>query len=278
MGKLGSVTAFAAEAALWITGAVLVANAAGLHWNVDASSLDVDRILTAAASASPSGSVSPTLAPGASPTTSPVGSRFVDFMARQNQTAATVWISETATAAGSPVDLTVSGTMSTKGSDDSWSYRQTVNGAASTYDKVDLAGTTYERVDGGAWTKAAESTSSGPTQISFPKSMIMVDDGVEAKDGLQLHRLELFDTGPFSVAFVQELGSGFTSGQFTLTAWTYDDGTPVVVEVDGSFKGTTNGVAMSGTLVEELVFTRFSGVTITAPASAQASPLPSPTR
>ena len=96
--------------------------------------------------------------------------------------------------------------------------------------------------------------------------MQFADAGLETKNGLELHRLELINTGEFADSMTKSLGSSFTSNDETLTVWVHDDGTPVVLEVDGSFAGTTNGVAFTGTMIERFTYVTFSGVTITAPS------------
>lgn len=70
MSKLGSATAFAAEAALWIAGAALVAGAAGAHWKVDVPNVDLSGLLGSTPSASASAGPSASHGTGAA-TTSP---------------------------------------------------------------------------------------------------------------------------------------------------------------------------------------------------------------
>ena len=60
MSKLGSATTFAAEAALWIAGAALVAGAAGMHWTVDVPNVDLGGLMGSSPSAAAS------VGPGAS--------------------------------------------------------------------------------------------------------------------------------------------------------------------------------------------------------------------
>ena len=272
MSKLGRVTAFTAEAALWVTGAALIASAAGMHWKVDILGTSLGNLVGAQASisASPSssGGVAVTPAPGASPTMSPVGQKFLAFVSQTNlQYRAKVWVEFTGAGSGRTVTSSESGTLSSGKGATSTSYRMTLNGAVTTNDKIILGGTTYQRVNGAAWTKAAttaaDATSSGP---SVGSRMQFADAGLETKNGLELHRLELINTGEFADSMTKSLGSSFTSNDETLTVWVHDDGTPVVLEVDGSFAGTTNGVAFTGTMIERFTYVTFSGVTITAPS------------
>ena len=82
MSKLGGFTAFAAEAALWVSGAALIASAAGAHWSFDPSTVDLGKLL--GSGPSPTASTSPTaapLAPGASPTISPIVTKYLAFVA-----------------------------------------------------------------------------------------------------------------------------------------------------------------------------------------------------
>jgi hypothetical protein len=274
MSKLGNVTAFAAEAALWVTGAAFIASAAGMHWNVDLTGTDIGGLVGARPSASASagssgGAAGPgaSLAPGASPTTSPISAKLMAFMSQHSQVRARVWMSISGTAGSVPVKVTMSGSMSSDGDSDTISYRTTANGAVTTKDTVDVGQTSYASDNGGSWTKSARSASSvSSAESPLTPTMRFVDKGVESKYGVELHRLELIDATALTAATLKNLGPpSFQTGEFTLTIWTTDDGTPSVLEEDGSYQGTSDSGPTKGTMVEEFRFIAFSAETITAP-------------
>jgi hypothetical protein len=262
MSKLGRVTAFTAEAALWITGAALIAGAAGMHWNIDVSGANLGGLVGARPSPAASASASAAV-PGASPTVSPISAKLMAFLATDSQVRAKVRMSIIGTAGTLAVKVTMSGSMSSDGTSDSVSYRTTAQGIVITTDTIDIGKTSYVSVNGAPWTKSARSSSS---ESPFSPTMKFVDKGVESKYGVDLHRLELIDTSDLTAATLKSLGPpSFQTGQFTLTVWTSDDGAPAVLEEDGSYQGTSANGPTQGTMVEEFRFIAFSGVTIAAP-------------
>ena len=268
MGKLG-VAAFAAEAALWVTGAALIASAAGMHWSMDLPSVNLAALTGSQASATASAGVSahaPSLAPGASPTVSPVVLKFLAIVARPDfQFAAKFTNDQTFTYNGTAMDDSQSGTMSYKGGDDTDSHRETLNGAVTTYDYVHLGQTTYERKNGGAWTRSVRpATDIAGDRLLFTPTAAFVDRGLETKNGAQLHRLEIADQGAFAKSMMKT-SVGATAAQVTLTVWVQDDGTPADIELSGWVQVPVSGVSTRVTDIEEFRITSTSGVTITAP-------------
>ena len=278
MSRLGGATAFAAEASLWIAGAALIAGAAGMHWNVD-----LQRALNeltgstpsaaASAGASPSPTASPTatgavqsLAPGASPTISPIVAKYQAYVARADYQLKTKYTAVmTATVAGSPYEIDVSGTMSYKAGDGADGERDTLNGTVTTYDYVYMGSVQYTSTNGGAWTKSTRSaTSAAAAKLMFAPAMLFVDGGIETKNGAQLHRLEVADPAAYSTAFLKTQ-SGATDAQATCTVWVTDDGAPAAMKIEGWVKGPIQGVPTRINMVEELRTIATSGVTITAP-------------
>lgn len=275
MSKLGGITALAAEAALWITGAALIASAAGMHWSMDLPGVDLSGLTgstpSAAASASHTAGTSPSLAvksgaPGASPTISSVVQKYQAYVARPGfQFKAKYADSQTFTLNGTPYLITQSGTMSYEAGDDSDSRRETVNGTVTTFDYVHIGSFTYESKNGAAWTKSARSDADiASDKLQFAPSMLFVDMGVETKNGAQLHRLEVADPTAFSKALLKTT-SGGTDAQVTYTAWVQDDGTPAAFRVEGWVVEPVSGVSTKITVVEEFRLIATSGVTITAP-------------
>jgi len=259
MGKLGGMTAFTAEAALWVTGAALVASAAGAHWDFDPSG-QISRII-AGPTASPGQSAGPTLAPGASPTISPTVQKFNAFSSRTDiQYKEKVSITANATVAGQALSISESGTSLHSGGNDSSSLRTTANGAVTTTDSVSIGGTTYTSENGGPWEKGVRK----PSDNVLDGSTAFVDAGLEIKNGEQLHRLELTDATAFNNGMKNSL-VGVTDAQFTLTAWARDDGWPALVVADGWAEMVVKGTTVRLTMKIEMRTIPMSGVTITAP-------------
>jgi hypothetical protein len=268
VSRLGGATAFAAEAALWISGAALIASAAGMHWSVP----DVAGLTGASPSASVSASPSPSLAvqslaPGASPTISPIVQKYQAYVARPDyQFKAKYVVTETAALNGLPYELYFSGTMFYRGGDYTESVRVAVNGTVTTYDHVYLGGSSYESKNGGAWTRSNRSANDiAATKLQFAPPMLFVDKGVEAKNGAQLHRLEVADSAAFSKAVVKTSSSGTTDAQMTYTVWVGDDGVPAAIRVEGWETGPINKVPTKMTATMEFRLIPYVVPAISAP-------------
>ena len=234
MSSLGRVTALAAEAALWITGAALIAGAAGMQWNVD---LPIDTTLlsgptpyvatTPGPSASPAG---PSLAPGASPTISPVAKAYQAYIARTDyQVEGKYTIIWAGTVSGSAYEADQNGTFSYKAGDQTESYRETIKGVVTTYDKVAVGGSEYD-----------------------------------SKNGAQLHRLELADPGVYNRAMLKASDNA-TDAFVSYVVWVQDDGTPAALSAEGWVVEPVNGASVKMTVSEEFRIIATSGVTIVAP-------------
>lgn len=264
MGKLGRLAAFTAEAALWVTGAALVAGAAGAHWNVDPSSALND--ILAQPSASPSISAGPTLAPGASATASPAALKYMAYVARpdfQFRAKSTEAIS--VTSAGKTVVMDLNGTVSYKAGNVVDSHRETVAGAVATEDYVFVGDQQYESKNGAAWVKSARpATEKASDKLLFAPTSRFVEAGVETKNGLQLHRLQAADTTALNNAIVKA-NDGATDADMTLTVWVGDDGAPAAIEVAGWEEEPMSGVSTRITADEQFRIVATSGVVIAAP-------------
>jgi hypothetical protein len=188
------------------------------------------------------------------------------FMAQHSQTIGKMWFTVTMTAGANTVTGSMSGTMSSDGQNNSSSLRTTMNGAVKTEDTVDFGKTSYVSTNGGSWTKSARAASGSSAETAFSTTMQFADAGVETKNGMQLHRLELLNPDSFSDNLTKGFASGITSTHENVTFWVRDDGSPVVMEIDGTLQGTSNGVAETGTMFWRLTFVKFSGVVITAPS------------
>jgi hypothetical protein len=268
--KLGTATAFAAEAALWISGAALIASAAGVTWNVDVNGLMAAQP-SASASVVPSSSPTATfavvsLAPGASPTMSPVVRKFLAYVARPDfQLKAKFTVSSIYTVSGLPKNVTQSGTLSYKSGDDSDNLRETVNGTVTTYADFDIGSYSYESKNGGPWTRSSRPTGdSEADRLLFAPTMTFLDRGVETKNGTQLHRLELADPSSFNKAWLKTQPE-LTDTQQTYTVWVRDDGTPAAYRLSGPVEISIGGTPTSMANDQEFRIFALSGVSITAP-------------
>jgi hypothetical protein len=282
VSKLGGGAAFAAEAAIWIAGVALIAGTAGMHWDADlqsalneltgstplpATSAGASAGASVGASASPTAAVVvESLAPGVSPTLSPIVAKYQAYVARPDYQFKAKYTSVTTyTFKDSPYGMDTSGTVSYKAGDKADGHRETVAGAVTTYDSVDLGSVEYRSKNGGAWTKSARSASSAAAdKLMLAPTMLFVDKGIEAKNGAPLHRLEVADAAAYSTAFLKTQ-TGATGAQATCTVWVADDGTPADFKIEGWLQAPIQGVSTKITFVMEFRIIATSGVTISAP-------------
>jgi hypothetical protein len=267
VSTLSRLTVLAAEAALWITGAALIAGAAGMQWSVDLP-IDTNLVLTgptpyvaptAGPSASPAG---PSLAPGASPTISPVVQAFQAFVSRADYGIKAKWTEVSTSTTGSKGALTENGTIYFKGGDHSSSSRQSQDGAVSTFDEVAVGGDSYSSVNGASWAKLTRSAEDRDYyMLLFAPTIVMADQGVETKNGAQLHRLEPADSTAFGRAYLK-LAQSAIDAFWTYQIWVHDDGSPAAISLTG---WTVSTDSAKYTFDYEYRIIATSGVTITAP-------------
>lgn len=262
--RLGSATAFVAEASLWVAGAALVAGAAGADLSV--AGVGLSGLGGATPSPVASGNVQ-TLAPGASPTISPIVSKYQAYVARPDYQ---IKVKYTSTQSfpynGETYELDMSGTASYKAGDLAQSQRVATNkGIVTTYDEVELGSFNYESVNGGPWKKTARDPGSAQAnKLMFAPPLPFVDKGVEWKNGRQLHRLEIADQVAYSKA-MQQARSGPTDAQFVCMVWVTDDGVPALIKIEGWMQGPFQSASVKFTLTYEFRVIATSGVTIKAP-------------
>jgi hypothetical protein len=252
LSRLGSISAFAAEAALWVAGAALIAGAAGMHWSVSLPA--VDFLPAASASPPPSPAVS----------TLPVV-RFKAFLSKPTLQF-TARLDQTLTISGASIQIqeTTTGTVAYRSGDANSSLTNKILGVTETEDEVSLGKTTYTREDGGKWTKRdrVPADTAGTPEMLSPAQTFNVA-GLETKNGVRLHRIETADTSALNAA-LQAGGTG-THYKLTLVFWVADDGTPAAIEVAGTYQDTVNEAPVTVTVDEQWTITATSGVTITAP-------------
>jgi hypothetical protein len=253
VSRLGSITAFTAEAAVWVAGAALIAGVAGMHLSVDLPAINI----------LPAASASPPPSPAAS--TQPVV-KFKAFLAKPTlQFSATIDNAVTISGANILTHETITGTASYRSGDASSSLTNTILGVTKTEDQVMLGKTTYLRENGGKWTKRdrVPADTAGTPEMLSP-TQTFSDAGLATKNGVQLHRIEDADTTAFGTA-LQAGGTG-THYQLTLVFWVADEGTPAAIEVGGTYQDTVNEAPVTVTLDEQWTITATTGVTITAPS------------
>jgi hypothetical protein len=245
LSKVGSITAFAAEASLWLAGAAIVAGAAGAHWDmpsVDAGSL-IDKVWPAA---SPSLVESYTSRVSAS-----------DFQA-SGSIAGTVSV----TISGKKVDGTYSGVFKSNGNDSSSTTTLTFPGSTTTSDEVSVGDSTYSRTDGGAWTKKARSSTG--LYLAAIATGGVTDKGIETHNGQRLHHLD-----PVNPPDAKSLlnNPNMTAGTIAVVLWAKDDGTPAGFTISGSWSEEVDGEPAQSTISLDYSFEALSGVTIVAPTT-----------
>ncbi len=245
MSKVGSITAFAAEASLWLAGAALIASAAGAHW--DTPSVDVNSLIAQAW-------------PGASP--SLVSSYTSKVTASDFQVSGSIAGTVSVTIGGQKTDGTYSGAFKIKGNDGSSTMTMTLGGSKSTGDQVSLGGSDYSRTNNGKWTKAARAS----TGLSFPRLTAggVTDKGVETHNGQRLHHLNLVKPPDSKSLFGDP---NMATGTYTLVLWAKDDGTPAGMTVSGSWSQEATGAPAHATISLDYNFEALSGVTIEAPTT-----------
>jgi len=243
LSKVGSITAFAAEASLWLAGAALIAGAAGAHW--DTPSVDVDSLIAQAW-------------PGASP--SLVTSYTSKVTASDFQASGSIAGTISVTSGGQKTDGTYSGTFKIKGNDSSSTMTMTLGGSKSTGEQVSVGGSDYSRTNNGTWTKTARSS----TGFSFSLLTAggVTDKGVETHTGQRLHRLDLVKPTDAKSLFSDPT---MAAGTYTVVLWARDDGTPAGMTVSGSWSQAMNGAPAQATISLDYNFEALSGVTIVAP-------------
>jgi hypothetical protein len=271
MSKLGGATAFAAEAGLWVAGAALIASAAGAHWHVDMPTINLNGLTGTQSSSAPSANGSPTFAlrtlePGAAPTVSPLVAKYQAYASRTDAEMVGKFVDTgSAVVGGKTVNVRTSGTTRSKGNATASSQRETYEGTVLTRDTVSLGKFDYESINSGAWTKKARANSSKSShQFGSLPSDLLLDRGVETKNGLQLHRLEIADSVAFSKSMVSE-STEMTDAQFNITVWVDDEGMPAAYKMEGWAVEPINGVSSKVAIVYDLRVIATSGVTITAP-------------
>jgi hypothetical protein len=262
-----------AEIGLWLTAAVLVAAAVGMHLP---SGLLSSASPAASGAATPSvgfGALStPTLQPSLAPrpsaaaTLSPLAARLQARLAAKTfEFQATGTGSESATGEGLALDFTLTGSLSYRAGDEADTTKLTAQGQTVANDSVYAGSFAYERSNGGPWVKKPRKAydDDADWRIFLSPKRLFVDTGVETKNGASLHRLEVAD--PAALGSDLDATGLVSNARATVVFWVKADGTPVVLRVEGTWDQPLDGVQAHVTIAEEFVLTRLSGVAITPP-------------
>jgi hypothetical protein len=159
----------------------------------------------------------------------------------------------------------ITGTFKVKGGDGDVSIASKILGITGSNDNVVVGDWAYSRTNGGNWTEAP---ASGKTLQGFVAGgIVLIDEGVEAKFGRQLHQLSVAD-----MADVDLSAFGITAGPgqenltvSSLSFWAEDDGAPAGLSIAASLDQKIFGTPSHETVTLDISIDTLSGVTITAP-------------
>jgi hypothetical protein len=272
MSRVGDGIARVAELCLWVTAAGLIASSAGMRMpagvlatlapTVAAPTGDGSPI--AVGSATPKPTPTATLTPA--PTRSPLVAKFQAFLARPNfQFVATGNVTIAMNRAGTSMDAKGTVVQNYKSGD----CADTTTFSTGAVSRTIVVGN-HAYVKGASsdqWIDKPMSPGNGVSErMVFSPTRLFVETGVEDKNGVALHRLEVADPVAFSAEV--EAASGGTNVVASITFWVKADGTPVVFRTDTAGDGIDHGVKTHATESQELVLTKLSGVTVTAPKTS----------
>ena len=159
----------------------------------------------------------------------------------------------------------ITGTFKVKGGDSDVSIVSKILGITGSNDNVVVGDWAYSRTNGGNWTEAP---ASGATlQGLVASGIVLIDEGVEAKFGRQLHQLSVADMAEVDLS---AFGIAAGPGQENLTIsslsfWAEDDGTPAGVNIAASLNQKIFGTPSKAMVTLVIGIDTLSGVTITAP-------------
>ncbi len=279
MGKVGIVTAFAAEASLWLAGAVIVAGAAGTRWDMPAMpAIDLGGLIAPSSlDAGPSQSASASLAvesPSGSPAAATALARYLAYTGRPGfQYAVTFTGSSSYRTTKGTTRYSLTGSEAGAGKDCSESSTNSTN---RTSHQIVLVGQNqYERVDNGPWQHEGRLPGDTCEAAGSFRYQSLVDKGLELKNGARLHRLEVADSAQFGSYYegLEAEADSRTAFQDTLIIWVHDDGSPAAFRLSRSYDQILSSTLTTVTYTCDYVVTKLSGVAITAPKI----PSPSPT-
>jgi hypothetical protein len=267
LSKVGSLTAFVAEASLWLAGAAIVAGAAGAHWNMP--SVDLGALI---AESSPGPSPSPGApssqaggSPSASSAPSPIVQKFKAYLAGPAVQFEASFTIKSSTENGSII-TTQTGTLQYAAGDEADTLTTTTNtGIDRTSDNVYLGNFTFRRAGGGNWTRTArKATDTGQFVVMLSPENSYVDLGVDTKYEVQAHLLQVADQTALDASFREQDGAPAGTSA-SLLFWVRDDGTPVGWKMHLTYTQSVNGGPTFLTWDQESRITKTSGVVITAP-------------
>jgi hypothetical protein len=267
LSKVGGFVAFAAEAGIWVAGAALIASAVGYHW--ETPSIDVGGLIGATPSPNPALS---TLAPGGSGAPTPSATagvsatdKFYALTSKADFQYEATFTQTTVDFDGTTVWRTpTTGTAAANGPDCT-DKRTSGSTKTTTYEEFLVGSFKYDRQDAGKWKKAARNPEEPCLVTRELKPRRYTDTGLEIKNALHLHRLELMDPEGLASEVRKASPDGVSNISVTLVVWVKDDGTPVAMQESQSADVIRQGKKYRVSTSVDVTFTKLSGVTITPP-------------
>jgi hypothetical protein len=260
------ITAFAAEAALWVTGAALIAGAAGMHWSVNLPTIDLltpktpDPALVATASPIASGPV--VTVPPANQTVVQKLKAFLDNPGLQLEF--TMHVSMEIAASGRTVDAVETDTVDyNAGAASRVAEGGLVGGTHTSSSQVTIGDTVYYRTGSLPWATMRRSTDYLLPITLHWENRVFVDKGVEKMSGRQLHRIEATDAAELSADY--QKASGFSNVKMALVYWADNNGLPVIFDLSGSYTTVVNGVTENVKMNEASTVVKTKDVVIESP-------------
>lgn len=259
---MSKLAAFAAEAAIWIAGAALIAGAAGMQWNANAL-LGPGPSATAWNSPSPSASPIPTLTP------LPTGLPFAKATALQKNLAGMTQASGTATgttSCGSQMQQ-IAGTIgfNSKGS----SITLNRDGKPGNSEVV-ASGERYLRKGSGPWVDRGLKQTDTTLAKVLAGAPTNSDMGVQTFAGQQLHRIESVTQNLNAAEALGFDTHGWVNSSGMLRIWSTDAGAVVGFGATILWNQSISGVLDDCRMDIDIRLDAKPKVTVTAPAGAWA--------
>ena len=211
-----------------------------------ATSVAPSQVATAAPSA--------TAAPTPSPSAADVSAAFVRIVSAEEFSGKA---SMTGTVKSGTVEGEVTGTFVGDADDSSSTTTITVATFTQVTDKVSVDDKRWTRTSPGPWLEDPAKPA-GASNKSLADTLrglgAVVDLGVKSQGGQQLHHLQ--PTGGNKLT-AEEVGfdvNGATDGQFTLDFYADEDGTPVIMEITGSWTQERGGASIPTSVAIEYAF------------------------
>jgi hypothetical protein len=181
------------------------------------------------AAATPTPAPTPAPTPTAAPTPTPVDIAAA-FLAEVTATSGRLPVTGTATFGGTEAALT--GLFESSGADDSASTMTLdIGGSTQTTESIRIGTQKWSRQDGGVWILDPEPADSTKSLGAWLRGLTMLEDeGVETKDGRQLHHL-VPSAAEALTPEAMGLDPSIQDAVITVDFWAEDDGTPAIMSI-----------------------------------------------